>query len=354
MSRVRIASLCGLLSLLAGCAVGEPSIPATGSPVDAPTPVSDLTPSGRVVDSSAAPSSAAPTPIPTESQSPASVRAMAATQAEVARLLSLVRVPAGSVEVRDPPSDLLDGPVMGSPMTSSLMVATGYWQVPLSLQATWDWFGAHRPGGLAQTGTSRGSSDWGKKDIVLGYGYAAPSSAAWTGAEIDIGMTAIDGTHTVVRADGVALWLDPTPVSDDQPGSRMYVTVAGGCPGSDQGYVGVTNPPPELNTTLVPPQQPTGGLVCRYFGMNDHPFALESHAVLGATEAEALAEKIGNLPLSHTDGDLVSCPFDDASTTVVAFAFPGRADVDLWVKANGCQTVANGFILAANDGTIQP
>jgi len=45
---------------------------------------------------------------------------------------------------------------------------------------------------------------------------------------------------------------------------------------------------------------------------------------------------------------------DDGAVTLVVFAFDGRTDVGLWVKTSGCQTVANGFILTVNDGTVVP
>jgi hypothetical protein len=38
---------------------------------------------------------------------------------------------------------------------------------------------------------------------------------------------------------------------------------------------------------------------------------------------------------------------DDGSAEVLALAYPGRPDVDLWVTLNGCRDVSNGYILAA-------
>ncbi|MCL2783489.1 MAG: hypothetical protein FWD80_05900, partial [Propionibacteriaceae bacterium] len=70
--------------------------------------------------------------------------------------------------------------------------------------------------------------------------------------------------------------------------------------------------------------------------------------------AVALAAQFTQLPLSHTDGTMTSCPMDDGAFTVVAFAFGDRLDFDLWVKTNGCATVANGFILTENIGVAIP
>ena len=43
---------------------------------------------------------------------------------------------------------------------------------------------------------------------------------------------------------------------------------------------------------------------------------------------------------------MVSCPMDDGGVVVVALRYPGRADVDLWWAATGCESVANGHIRA--------
>lgn len=57
---------------------------------------------------------------------------------------------------------------------------------------------------------------------------------------------------------------------------------------------------------------------------------------------------MARLPLSHTDGGVVNCPADDGSAEVLALAYPGRLDVDLWVRLNGCSGVSNGHITAGS------
>ena len=42
----------------------------------------------------------------------------------------------------------------------------------------------------------------------------------------------------------------------------------------------------------------------------------------------------------------MNCPADDGSAQVLALAYPGPVDVDLWVKLNGCGGVSNGHITA--------
>ncbi len=46
--------------------------------------------------------------------------------------------------------------------------------------------------------------------------------------------------------------------------------------------------------------------------------------------------------LSHPVGPIGSCLMDDGSAEMIALAYPGRPDVDLWVKLNGCLGVSNG------------
>jgi hypothetical protein len=55
---------------------------------------------------------------------------------------------------------------------------------------------------------------------------------------------------------------------------------------------------------------------------------------------------MARLPLSHTDGAVVHCPMDDGSAEILALAYPGRPDVDLWIKLNGGASVSNGYIAA--------
>jgi hypothetical protein len=38
---------------------------------------------------------------------------------------------------------------------------------------------------------------------------------------------------------------------------------------------------------------------------------------------------------------------DDGAVAVLAFSYPGRPDVDLWVELRGCTHVGNGYVLGA-------
>jgi hypothetical protein len=266
-------------------------------------------------------------------------------QADAKRLLETVVVPPGSVRLTGSASSLLSGPVMGTPRTTSLIDDTAFWAVPIPMSAALAWFVEHHPGGLAQSGT--GSSSSHGVMTSSGYSFSAPSSAAWTGASVEIGVAPIGPGTSGVRADGMATWIDPIPFSDTQSGPRMRVTMASSCPTSDQGFVGVTNPPPPLERSLLPRGAPSGGLVCGYYGSNGHPFALDRKTVLDASAAEALSVEILRLPLGHLDGEVTNCPMDDGSATVVALVYPDGANVDLWMATTGCPAVSNGYISAS-------
>src|SRR5947208_9606893 len=76
-----------------------------------------------------------------------------AAERDAAWLLSQARVPPGSRELSRAPQ-LLDGPALGSPSTSSLVDRARFWVVPLGFRATVAWVRDHpalgaKPGGSA-------------------------------------------------------------------------------------------------------------------------------------------------------------------------------------------------------------
>jgi hypothetical protein len=195
------------------------------------------------------------------------------------------------------------------------------------------------------------------------FDYAGPGSPAWASAQLEIQVVAAPGGTTVLRADGVVLWLDPVPLRDAPTGPRTRLTVAGGCPRSDvppglparEAFPhGVANPAAadpggDLKRRLLPAGTPTAGLECRYYGLNGPKFALRSATRLDAAQARRLAAAMTALPLSHAVGGVTSCPSDDETAEVAALSYPGRADVDLWIKVNGCPFVSNGDIRTAGN-----
>ena len=209
-----------------------------------------------------------------------------------------------------------------------------------------DWVPAHPPVGLTFAGTSgTGTSDGA---TTSGYIYSDRDSRSWTGAELVVTVAA-DGTGASDwRLDGQAEWLDPRPMTDDDTGPRIHVTAATGCPSSDLGVIGVSNPGSGLDTALLPPERPLGALVCSYVGLNGARFTLRHSHLLSAAQATRLAAAARAVTLRHVDGLTFACPSGDASADVIAFAYPGRT-VDLWDDHLGCPWVANGTIATRSD-----
>jgi hypothetical protein len=270
----------------------------------------------------------------------------AMAQAEAKRLLGSVTMPPGSVRLTGVPSSVLSGPVMGAPATESLVDDTAFWKVPTSMGATLAWFAANHPGGLPQSGEASSSSHG--TTTTSGFSYDAPSSAAWTGASVQIGVAPTGSGTSVVRADGIALWIDPVPLPDGQTGPVMRITLASGCPASDRGFTDVANPPPPLDSSLLPSEPPVGGLACQYYGLNGDSFTLKQKTVMDSAAASAFSSGVGQLQVGHLDGQgATSCPADDGSVAVVALDYTDGKTVDLWMAPTGCAYVSNGYIRAS-------
>ena len=39
---------------------------------------------------------------------------------------------------------------------------------------------------------------------------------------------------------------------------------------------------------------------------------------------------------------------DDGSAELIVFAYPGKPNVDVWVRLNGCGAISNGYIEGGN------
>ncbi|MDQ2850222.1 MAG: hypothetical protein M3Y49_05715 [Actinomycetota bacterium] len=171
----------------------------------------------------------------------------AKTLAETRRLIALVTVPPKSTPLTSAPTELA-GPAMGTPATASLTDTPRFWRVPMSMQQSATWIAAHAPKGLSASGSMQGTT--GSVVPRIGYGYSDNQhSNAWHNAALDIGIAPDGGHGSYWRADGLALWLDPTPATDPAGGQRLTVTVAGGCPTSDRG---ATDVPPGTKASLLP------------------------------------------------------------------------------------------------------
>jgi hypothetical protein len=218
------------------------------------------------------------------------------------------------------------------------------WRVRLAFAAARAWLTAHPPRGLHSDGSANGGNVFTGQTTSAGTSYRGPASQAWQSADLEIGVAPAGSQASVIRVDAVIIWLDPRPIRSGPGTHPVRVTVAGRCPRTDQGVTGVANPGAGLTQRLLPPGLPIAGLRCRYDGLNGHPWHLVSSRQLTALAARRAARSMARIPLSHVDGGEVSCPMDDRSAEVLALAYPGRADVDLWIKLNGCGGVSNGYI----------
>jgi hypothetical protein len=280
--------------------------------------------------------------VPPPSHPPTADDNRQAAEHEARSLLSLVRVPPAARPIGTAPA-LLAEP-MSRPATDSLIDRTSFWRIDLPAGQALRWMEAHPPPGLTRSGSSTEHAPIGAVD---GRSYGAEPSDAWQSAQVQIAVAADGASAGIVRADAMVVWLDPRPLRDSAPGTRMWVTAAGGCPADDHGTVGVTNPDQsDLDAAMLPAGAPTAALICDYTGMNGHPeFHLRSRRHLDAAAASRLAGTVAAVPLSHTLGGPTSCPAADGSAAVVVLSYPGRPDVDLQVAESGCRTMGNGHVL---------
>jgi hypothetical protein len=269
----------------------------------------------------------------------------AAARTEAARLLSLARVPPGAVRLAHPPRSL-PGLPLGRPAVASLVDRVVAWRVGLPFAAVQAWLSAHPPRGLRSDGSASAGNIISGQATMAGASYRGPASRAWQSADLEISAAPAGPHASMIRADAVIVWLDPRPAASGPGAHPVRVTLAGGCPAAERGVTGVGNPGAGLTRRLLPPGQPAAGLRCRYNGLNGHPWHLVAARRLTAPAARRAARSMARLPLSHPDGGVVNCPADDGSAEVLALAYPGRPDVDLLIKLNGCRGVSNGHIFA--------
>jgi hypothetical protein len=280
------------------------------------------------------------------SASPSATSPRQVAQQEAARLLSLVPAMPGAVEHAGSVPPLTD-PV-GVPMVETRVISTRTWLLPSPYASTVAWLEAHPPNGLGVASTATFGSHGAMASGVT-YSDDAHASARLGTTWLELSV-AQHGTGSEVRADAVVVWLDPVPYRDDRTGPRLRLTVAGGCPAKDTGAVGVRDDAPDLEAALLPDAVPSAAILCRYAGINGTRGSLTKQTRLGAAQAAEVAAYLRSAPLSHVDGAVRSCPMLDGSLEVLAFAYPGRDDVDLWWPVGGCALIANGRIAVDGSG----
>jgi hypothetical protein len=266
-----------------------------------------------------------------------------AAEREVQRLLDSAPLPAGATCTSVRPT-ALQAPTVGLPLDASVLDRFGFWRINEPMAEVWSYLRSHPPAAMAVTATSSSGGPDGMTSE--GIAWSEPDHRYATGLQLDVSLAPdAGGRGTIIRADGVGEWLDPRPVREAVAGPRMRLTVAGSCPGSDRSTVGVDNRGPDLSQRLLPTAQPTAALICEYGGMTTSPsFELGRSVRLGERGARQLAHRVAQLPLTHIDGGVYTCPADDGRVDAVAFGYPGRPDVDLWINVTGCRSLSNGTI----------
>jgi hypothetical protein len=268
--------------------------------------------------------------------------ATAAAQTEADRLIGLVGPPAGSTTLTQAPNGLT-GPAE-QPAMSNLVFAARLWSMPLSLDAAQQWALKQKPGGMDARGPGFGSTSVHGTVVMLDRIYYAPTDPRWSVDELQLSIAPHDANSSYLRADALVAPLDQHPLQDTTSGPRVRVAAAGPCPSDVAGAVGVSNPgQSDLDSALVPAGDPSAALVCRYYG-NGHGNGLIHTWQLGPAQAAKLAAAARALSLAHDDNVTRHCPAGFGAVSVIAFAYPGRPDVDLWNTDDGCTFVGNGHV----------
>ncbi len=334
----------GVASIVAACAS-----PPVASRASVGTVASQSAATRQLVSSSIAASS---TPIAVSKTSLPDLDALAQThrektQQETERLAALAQLPPGAVATKSVAA-ALSGPTMGTPGTGSLIDTVHYFTVAMPLGAAVQWITSHRPAGLTQSGSSGGDES---PNLSRGVGFAAPDDDAWTGAQLEIGVFPIDARTTAWRIDGLAEWLDPRPVPDTTgPTERMNLTVAGGCPTTDENKSDVKATGAGTRS-LLPEQRPTKILICAYYDGNHHPpLSLAKRVLLAGDAAARVATAAGKISVQHQNGYLTTCPMTEPIAAYgIAVSYPDRPDAALWYSTQlGCPSISNGTITSGN------
>jgi|HubBroStandDraft_6_1064221.scaffolds.fasta_scaffold355586_2 hypothetical protein len=146
-------------------------------------------------------------------------------------------------------------------------------------------------------------------------------------------------------ANGDGAWFQPSS-------PKLEVNVANGCLKSLASFQDVVNTFP--GPPLVP-AEPRAGLICRYqpiYGLGPTPAGqrlLATSKRLNTAQAQELATVIRSLALTASVGAF-HCPADFGEVAIIGFAYDGKADIGLWYRTTGCQTLDNGRIGAFEGG----
>lgn len=269
---------------------------------------------------------------------PDAAREQAAT-ALANQMLTEAVVPAGTARSDAEPPPILHGPGIDPALTGNLVDAHGLWTAPGKPGAIAAYAVAHVPNGFSGSGPGTETTPEAKAWLVEQSLSALPANTFR--AELQWAVTdAGDGT-SLVRIDAVVGWIPTVQPRTPLTPSRR-VTVAGGCPATLAGNRDIDNPAGERGPLLLPSGPPASALICSY-AADDNGRKLIGQRRFAATDASALAGAVNHITLIPDIG-MHSCPPDPVKVKILVFAFPGRADADLWWHANGCESLDNGYL----------
>jgi hypothetical protein len=171
----------------------------------------------------------------------------ASARVEAARLLGLVRLPAGTARSADDPTG--GRHVLGQPTyneaTPNLVDAHAWWTTSARSSSVLAYVAAHLPVGARRSGYGSGSGPPGT--VTTAFATFSLPSVAGVLTERTIGVTVAtlaDGV-TAVRTDGEAVWLTPRPSWERIPAAVRSVTLTASGQAND-GRVGPVSAPRTL------------------------------------------------------------------------------------------------------------
>jgi len=277
---------------------------------------------------------------------------------EAQHLLALAPIPPGATEVQGPPPKVLSGPAGGTPGSRHLLDSSQLWTVPMSMDETMKWVEDHAPAQVRSVGGSKSGNFRTGEVTSRGVSWGATSTVAYDTAQVEVGVAPDGPGRSILRADGMAVWISTAPVPDTRTGPRIRVTLKSGCPESIARYADVENQDAALEQGLVPPGDPTAGLICLYgttTPSNDfNGNALQRSVILSSNAASELAQAVGAIRLGFAGGKVHSCPVDlvGGPMEIIVLGYAAEPDVNLWYGATGCPGLDNGFVEAGATGNL--
>ena len=259
-------------------------------------------------------------------------------ESEAAHLLRLIRVPPGATIVSCSLSTVLRQPAF-TPSSDHLIDRFRCWRVAMAFDAAVEWMRTHPPRGLSANLRGTGSES-------SSFGYEVPSRSTYRDASAQVAIAPAGNTVSLIRGDGLAVWISSTPAPDTARGPHIRITVAGGCPRTLASATDVRNDFAGRDRMMIPRDDATDGMICVYGPIGDKPPTVR-RIELNAVTIRRLSRSIRRIALG-SEGNFVvhGCPMDQGQVDIVVLHYRSDSDVDLWYHAAGCRTLANGSIIA--------